>query len=83
MMTIPLIVIFVLSDKILVLIGQDPAVSASARTYCSIMIPGVWAMGQFDATKKFLTAQFKTKIPIVAQIGTTILHFAWCHLFIK
>lgn len=53
---IPLIIIFALSDEILVGIGQDPAVSKLARNYCTIMIPGVWAMGQFDATKKFLSA---------------------------
>lgn len=40
-------------------------------------------MGQFDATKKFLSAQLKTKIPVVVQIVTTALHFGWCDLFIK
>jgi hypothetical protein len=47
------------------------------------MIPGVWSMGQFDATKKFLSAQLKTKIPVIIQIATTVLHFGWCHLFVK
>jgi len=47
------------------------------------MIPGVWSMGQFDATKKFLSAQLKTKIPVIVQIATTLLHFGWCHLFVK
>jgi MATE family multidrug resistance protein len=40
-------------------------------------------MGQFDATKKFLSAQLKTKIPVIVQVVTTALHFGWCHLFIK
>lgn len=53
---IPLIIIFALSDKILIGIGQDPGVSIIAKRYCTMMIPGVWAMGQFDATKKFLSA---------------------------
>jgi Na+-driven multidrug efflux pump len=46
------------------------------------MIPGVWAMGQFDSTKKFLSSQYKTKIPVLVQLFTTILHFFWCRHFI-
>ena len=65
LMMIPLIVIFALSEKILIGIGQDPGVSKKAQIYCTIMIPGVWSMGQFDATKKFLSAQLKTKIPVI------------------
>ena len=39
-------------------------------------------MGQFDATKKFLSSQYKAKIPVVVQLITTILHFFWCQYFI-
>ena len=46
------------------------------------MIPGVWAMGQFDSSKKFLSSQCKNTIPVVVQLITTILHFGLCHLFI-
>ena len=53
---VPIIIIFSLSDKILIGLGQDPTVSTIARNYCTILIPGVWALGQFDATKKFLSA---------------------------
>jgi len=53
---IPIIVIFACSDKILVGIGQDAAISHIAKRYCCIMIPGVWAMGMFDATRKFLSS---------------------------
>lgn len=55
-MMVPLIVIFALSEKILIGIGQDAGVAKIAQIYCCIMIPGVWSMGQFDATKKFLSA---------------------------
>ena len=39
-------------------------------------------MGQFDASKKFLSAQLSTRIPVIVQIVTTALHFGWCHVFI-
>lgn len=63
---IPMIVIFCLSDKILIGIHMDPQVSKVAQTYVTLMIPGVWAMGQFDSSKKFLSSQCKNKIPVIA-----------------
>ena len=36
----------------------------------------------FDATRKFLSAQFVTVIPLIAQCVTLVLHFFWCWLFI-
>lgn len=79
---IPILIIFTMSDKILIGLGQDPVVSKTAQVYCTILIPGVWALGQFDATKKFLSAQYSTQIPVWTQLFTTILHFFWCYLFI-
>jgi len=80
---IPLIVIFAVSDKILIGIGQDAQVSQIAQTYVTLMIPGVWAMGQFDSTRKFLSSQYKTAIPVWTQLFTLALHFLWCYLFIR
>lgn len=81
---VPIIIIFVLSKKILVGLHQDDEVSGIAQIYCTLMIPGVWAMGQFDSTKKFLSSQYKTKIPVLVQLITTILHlFLSQHLIIN
>ena len=61
---VPIAIIFIFSDKILIGIKQDPNVSKIARRYVTLMIPGVWAMGQFDASKKFLSSQYKNYIPV-------------------
>lgn len=53
---IPIIIIFVNAERILVAIHQHKEVSRVARLYVTYMIPGVWSMGQFDSTKKFLSA---------------------------
>jgi len=82
MCMIPIAVIFILSDKILIAIKQDPQVSLIARHYVTVLIPGVWAMGQFDSTKKFLSSQYKNHIPVWVQLVTTLLHLGWCNLFI-
>ena len=80
---IPLIILYACSNYILIGIKQDPGVATIARNYCVTLIPGVWAMGQFDATKKFLSSQEKAMIPVVTQIITTALHYGWLHLFVN
>ena len=82
MVMIPIIVIFALADRILIAIHQDKQVSETAQIFVTLMIPGVWAMGQFDSTKKFLSSQCKNKIPVLVQLLTTVLHFGFCELFI-
>ena len=80
---IPIVAIFISSESLLVSMGQDPEVSRIAKTYVCLMIPGVWAMGQFDSTKKFLSSQLKNSIPVWTQLFTTALHFLWCYIFIQ
>jgi len=48
-----------------------------------MMIPGVWAMCQFDASKRFASSQFKTKLPLYCQLISTFFHGFWCYYFIK
>ena len=36
----------------------------------------------FDATRKFLSAQFEISIPLYIQAVTLVLHLLWCWLFI-
>ena len=80
---IPLVFLYAFADSILIGLGQDPAVSAVAKTFVCIMLPGIWAMGQFDATKKFLSSQQISYIPVITQVFTTILHLILCLLFIR
>lgn len=36
----------------------------------------------FDATRRFLSAQFESTIPLYVQLFTLVLHFFWCWLFV-
>lgn len=54
---IPIIVVFAFSDSILIAIGQDPAISQISKEYALLMMPGIWAMNQFDAIRKYMIAQ--------------------------
>lgn len=64
MIMIPIVIIYLLADKILIGLDQDPEISIIARRYCCILIPGIWAQSMFDATRKFLSAQFEIWIPL-------------------
>ena len=79
---IPIIVIYCNSERILVALHQDQEISSIAQRYCCILIPGIWAQSMFDATRKFLSAQLETTIPLVTQCITLLFHFLWCWLFI-
>ena len=80
---IPIFVIFAFSDRILIAIGQDPSISKIAQRYCCIMIPGVWAQSIFDATTRFLNAQYIVMISLYVQIATLIIHLMLCLLFVR
>ena len=60
LLMVPMSILFLSSGRFLKAIGQDAEVADNACRFCSILIPGVWAMTQFDATKRFCTSQFKT-----------------------
>jgi Na+-driven multidrug efflux pump len=47
-----------------------------------LCLPGIWAMTQFDATKKFLSAQKLGKISVYTQIITRLVQGLFCYIFI-
>ena len=79
---IPIIILYALSDKILIALNQEAEIAVIARRYCCTLIPGIYAQSLFDATRRFLSAQFEQNIPLYVQLATLILHFLWCYIFI-
>ena len=53
---IPIFIFLAFSDTLLIAIGQDAQIAHYSKVYATIMIPGIWAMNQFDATRKFMIA---------------------------
>ena len=53
---IPISILFLNSGRLMKAIGQDERVADQACYFCTLMIPGCWAMVQFDATKRFATS---------------------------
>lgn len=82
MIMIPIIIIYIYSDTILIGLKQDPEIAVISRRYCCILIPGIWAQSMFDATRKFMSAQLETLIPLYIQAGTLVIHLIICWLFV-
>ena len=51
---VPICLLFMVSDTLLIAIDQDPEIAYLSKQYTTVMIPGVWAMTQFDACRKFM-----------------------------
>jgi MATE family multidrug resistance protein len=82
-MIFPTAILFLFMDEILItFFKQNAFVSETAIQYCIIIMPGVWAMTQFDATKKFLSAQKHGSIPLMTQLFTSLIQVLFCYLFI-
>ena len=51
---LPLVFFMIYSEEILILLGQDKDVSKYAVEYIKPMIIGMYFLGQFDLTRRFL-----------------------------
>lgn len=82
-MIFPTAVLFFFADEILItFFKQNAYVSEIAIQYCIISIPGVWAMTQFDATKRFLSAQQKGFIPVLTQYASGVIQIVFCYILV-
>lgn len=80
---IPTFIMFIWIDRILIALAQDEAVSRIARNYVLMCLPGVIALVQFDSVKRFLQTIHKSFVSTATQCTTTVLHVAWCIIFIR
>jgi MATE family multidrug resistance protein len=53
---LPVMVMFLNAEWLLLKLGQDPQISKLAKSYLTLIIPGIWSQIMFDATKKFHSA---------------------------
>lgn len=52
---VPLVFLLYFSKQLLLKLGQDEKVATYAQMYIVPMIPGMFFIGQFDLTRRFLT----------------------------
>ncbi|KAF9604205.1 hypothetical protein IFM89_004911 [Coptis chinensis] len=82
LVSIPLAVIWAYTGPILLLVGQDPDISAEAGLYAQYMIPSLFAYGLLQCHVRFLQTQ-NIVIPMMISSGlTTLLHILVCWILV-
>lgn len=82
-MIFPTLILFLFGHEILItFFKQNAVVSEIAIQYCIICTPGVWAMTQYDATRRFLAAQKHGAISMWTQVLTCSIQALCCYVFI-
>ena len=66
MIFIPLFIILLFTKPILEALGQDEKVTWYAAQYVFVNLPGVYCLGMFDLTKRFLNCMKTTWVPMIA-----------------
>ncbi|CAE8629329.1 unnamed protein product [Polarella glacialis] len=70
------------SEAILVGMGQDVRVATHAGSYNRATVFGLFFIFQFQAVQKYLQNQGHVKAPAVIAGACSVLHIAWCSIFI-
>ena len=47
-----------------------------------VSLPSMYFLCMFDLKKRFLNCMKISWVPMVAQVGGTIIHIGWCYLFV-
>ena len=63
-------------------LGQEEVTSAAAETYVIVLMPGMFAMVQFEIVRRFLQGMKIFSLTMYIQLVMMILHFFWCYLFV-
>ena len=79
----PIAVVLLLTETILVGIGQDPETAHQSQIYLNALLPGVFFQLQNEPVLRFLQAQgiFRPQVVLIVLLGS--LHILWCYLYIS
>jgi len=79
---VPIVLILLLSDRILISLGQDQMSAYYALKYIQIILPGLFFQAHFDCIYSFLNCMNRSYIPMIVQLITMFFHGLWCYLFV-
>ena len=64
------------------LLGQEEATAEAARTYVLTLLPGLFAMTQFETVRRYLQGMTIFYLTMYIQCATMLLHVLWCYLLV-
>jgi len=79
---IPLAIILLYIEDLLLLLDQDPAISAYAQKYLKYYLPGLYLQLFNDIQRKFLNSLGKINITLISQCFGTVCHIIFNYIFV-
>lgn len=79
---VPQLIILTFSSEILILLGQDESSAEAAQQYITILLPGMFAMAQFETFRRYLQAIGNFELATYTQCSSMILHFIMSYILI-
>lgn len=75
---VPISVVWIFTDKILLLFGQDPEISHVARIYCIYLIPALFGYGVLQSLVRYFQTQCMIYPMVLSSIAVLCLHVPVC-----
>ena len=73
--------IFMCSEAMFEVLGQDKEASQYAQQYIVAVIPGLFLLGMLDLDRNFLTSFGKADITLYCQFIAPVIHYGFAELF--
>lgn len=80
---VPMLILFIFSDKMLLALKMDAKVVPHAWYYIMGMAPSVFLIGQHDIQRKFLTSTGHAEQQMKVQIVCTVIHLGFNLVFVS
>lgn len=80
---IPISLLWVFTDQVLMLFGQDPGISHAAREYCVYLIPGLFGHAVLQSLIRYFQTQSMIIPMVFSSVTALCLHvpICWCLVF--
>jgi multidrug resistance protein, MATE family len=79
---IPISIIWILSDLVLVAVGQDQGLALRTRLYLCSLLPGIWCNAVSICIMQWLYSMKRTRPVAVVSVVVALLSPIWNYLFI-
>jgi len=80
---VPISLILIFSDKLLILLDQDPEVAVITQRFVTYQLPGLYSITMYDTLRRFLQAQGSFELPVIGLVLTNIFHIVSLALALK
>ncbi|KAK7316488.1 hypothetical protein VNO77_35553 [Canavalia gladiata] len=75
---LPISLLWIFTDKVLLLFGQDPGISHAAREYCIYLIPGLFGYAVLQSLTRYFQTQSMIFPMVFSSITALCLHIPIC-----